>query len=290
MRRRARPPRGTNNSGNKGEGSGDAGGAGRLGGLLGHIDPFLDPADRLAARIASNQHGVIRVGQLMRAGLSRTQVKLRLRAGRLHRLHRGVYAVGHTNLSTEGRLIAAVFACGPKAALSHDSAAYLWSFLPRCPPLHHVTIPHAHGKTRRKGIVLHRSRTLTPSDVTRRKNIPLTTPARTKLDMGWTTERTRSDLERKFVSLLRAHALPPPAVNARLGPYEVDFLWRAERLVVELDGYAYHSSRASFESDRRRDRELQARGFVVLRFTYGEVVDRPGMVVATLKRHLRRVA
>ncbi len=100
--------------------------------------------------------------------------------------------------------------------------------------------------------------------------------------MGWTTERTRSDLERAFLRLLRSHELPLPEVNARLGPFEVDFLWRSARLAVELDGYAYHSDRASFEADRRRDRELQARGFVVLRFIYREVVEEPELVLEAL--------
>ncbi len=104
--------------------------------------------------------------------------------------------------------------------------------------------------------------------------------------MGWSKERTRSDLERRFLRLLRSHELPLPEVNARLGPYEVDFLWRSAHLVVELDGYAYHSDRASFEADRRRDRELQARGFVVLRFTYREVMEEQDAVVASLRAHL----
>ena len=111
--------------------------------------------------------------------------------------------------------------------------------------------------------------------MTRKRGIPTTTEARTLADMGWGTERTRSDLERDFLALLRAHGLSPPEVNARIGPYEVDFLWRTERLIVELDGYAYHSSRAQFESDRRRDREFQRMGFVVLRFADRELSPCP---------------
>ena len=180
-------------------------------------------------------------------------------------------AVGHTDLSREGRWIAAVFACGPKAVLSHASAAHHWSLSPACPPFTHVTIPESGSRTKRTGIVLHRSTTLTTRDVTLRHNTPVTTPARTKRDMGWTKERTRSDLERAFLRLLRAHELPLPELNAKLGPYEIDFLWRERKLCVELDSYAYHSSRASFASDRARDRELQRRGFVVLRFADTEL-------------------
>ena len=67
-----------------------------------------------------------------------------------------------------------------------------------------------------------------------------------------------------------------------LAPQEVDFLWREHRLIVEVDGYAFHSSRRSFERDRRRDRELQAAGYRVLRLTWRELTDEPEVVIATL--------
>ena len=211
-------------------------------------------------------------------------------AGRLHRLYRGVYAVGHTELSLEGRWIAAVFACGPNAVLSHGSAAHLWSLSPKCPPYIHVTIPEAGSRAHRPGIVLHRSSNLTPRDVTSRRNIPVTAPERTRRDMGWAKERTRSDIERDFLRLIRRHGLPEPEVNAKLGLYEIDFLWRSEHVAVELDSYAYHSSRVSFESDRRRDRELQRRGFVILRFADSELGEGPDAIVASLQAHLIRAA
>ena len=168
------------------------------------------------------------------------------------------------------------------AALSHASAAHLWSFSPKSPPYSHVTVPDHGGRSKREGIVLHRSTTLSPRDTVIRHNIPVTTPARTRHDMGWTKEPTRSHLERKFLTLLRAQDLPLPEVNVRIGPHTVDFLWRERRLVVELDGYAYHSDRMSFEADRRRDRELAARGYVVLRFTYREVIEAPERVLEAL--------
>jgi very-short-patch-repair endonuclease len=247
-------------------------------------------AERKIARIAANQHGVIRFDQLAWAGLSPAMISRRVSTGRLHRLHRGVYAVGHTNLSREGTWIAAVFACGPEAALSHDSAAHLWKLSPTSPPYSHVTVPDHGGRSKRKGIVLHRSTTLTPRDVTLRHNIPVTTPQRTKRDMGWTTETTRSDLERRFLALLRAHDLPLPDVNQRIGPYTVDFLWREERLVVELDSYAYHSDRKTFVADRARDRDLRRRGFTPLRFADVELDERTENVVVALLHHLRSVA
>jgi very-short-patch-repair endonuclease len=223
------------------------------------------------ARIAARQHGVISYDQLVWAGISSTTISKWARAGRLHRLHRGVYAVGHTKLSVEGRILAAVLACGKGAVASHASAAYLWALSPTCPPFVDVMIPGTAGRAKRKGIVLHHSTTLEPEDTTRRHNIPVTTLARTKRDMGWTQATTRSDLERHFLQLLHSHELPLPEVNQRIGPYEVDFLWRSASLIVELDGYAYHANRAAFAADRAKDRYLTSRGFTVLRFADEQV-------------------
>jgi very-short-patch-repair endonuclease len=242
--------------------------------------------DQICARIAARQHGVVRYDQLRWAGLVPSAITRRVRSGRLHRLHRGVYAVGHTDLSREGRWIAAVFACGEGAVLSHGSAAALWRLSPTCPPLAHVTVPGTTGRRRRKGIVLHRSSTLTPRETTRRWRIPVTTQARTLADLGWGRERTRSDLERLFLRICRQHRIPKPEVNVRIGPYEVDFLWRAEGLVVEVDGYRYHSDRAAFRSDRVRDRELNRRGLTVLRFADQELDEDPEAVAASVLSRL----
>lgn len=88
----------------------------------------LAKCDLVVARIAGRQHGVISYSQLRAAGMSQPVVSRRTTAGRLHRLHRGVYAVGHTRLSFEGRCMAAVLAFGESAAVSHFSAAALWGF------------------------------------------------------------------------------------------------------------------------------------------------------------------
>jgi very-short-patch-repair endonuclease len=97
---------------------------------------------------------------------------------------------------------------------------------------------------------------------------------------------TRSDTERRFLRLIRAASLPPPDHNVPVGQYELDTLWRDARVVVELDGYEFHSSRAAFDRDRARDAELQASGFVVLRFTWRQVKHRPELVIALLARTL----
>ena len=93
---------------------------------------------------------------------------------------------------------------------------------------------------------------------------------------------TRSEAERRFLALIREARLPEPAVNTRVGGYEVDFLWPSKRLIVEIDGYAFHSSRAAFERDRRRDADLQTLGYRILRFTPRRLNDEPVAVVAAV--------
>lgn len=86
---------------------------------------------------------------------------------------------------------------------------------------------------------------------------------------------TRSELEERFLALIRRAGLPTPDVNARAGSLEVDFLWRDHRLIVEVDGFRFHSSRAAFERDRRRDAELTTLGYRVLRVTWRQLVGEP---------------
>jgi very-short-patch-repair endonuclease len=97
---------------------------------------------------------------------------------------------------------------------------------------------------------------------------------------------TGSEAETRLLALLRAAGLPPTAVNARLGHYEVDFLWREQRLLVEVDGYAYHGTRAAFERDRARDADLQARGYRVMRVTWRQLVDQPEALIARIAQAL----
>ena len=93
------------------------------------------------AALALRQHGVVSRRQLRALGLDDNAVSYRVRAGRLHRLHRGVYAVGHTVVGARGRWMAAVLACGPDAALSHASAAALWELRPSEATWIDVTVP-----------------------------------------------------------------------------------------------------------------------------------------------------
>ena len=106
---------------------------------------------------------------------------------------------------------------------------------------------------------------------------------RLRLDEVPDRDHARSDLETRFLALLRRHRLPRPEVNVRVGEYVVDFLWRAERLIVELDGWQAHGTRSAFESDRARDNRLRVAGFEVIRFTWRQLSDGPGDVAGTVR-------
>jgi very-short-patch-repair endonuclease len=95
---------------------------------------------------------------------------------------------------------------------------------------------------------------------------------------------TRSEAERRLLELIRKARLPPPQSNTRVCGYEVDLLWPDHRLIVEVDGYAFHSSRAAFERDRRRDAELQSHGYRVLRVTWRQITDETAELIAILAR------
>lgn len=134
------------------------------------------------ARLAARQYGVVSVSQLQALGYVEGSITKAVAGGRLHRMHRGVYAVGHTDLSLYGRCLAAVFACGPGALLSHWSAAWLLGLLPTQPVPVHVTTPEQ--RLARGPIRIHRSRTLTDSDRALEDGIPATSVSRTALDLA----------------------------------------------------------------------------------------------------------
>ena len=90
--------------------------------------------------------------------------------------------------------------------------------------------------------------------------------------------------------MIRRAELARPEVNARLGPYEIDFIWREERLAVEFDSWQFHSDRKAFEADRRREADLVSWGFRVIRVTWRELEGRPAVVVARIAAALVRSA
>lgn len=274
--------------------------------------------------LAIRQHGVITLAQLVELGLSASAVRSRVAAGRLHRVHTGVFAVGHAPLTRDGHQMAAVLACGAGAALSHRSAAAKLGLRPTDRSAIDVTSPGRTGRARR-GIDSHSGATLAPDDVEEVDGIRCTNVPRTLLDLaevvgqrqleracaqaevlqrfdlhaledvlarangrhGAATLRavlaghaiaatiTRSELEERFLTFLDAAVLPVPDVNTRIEEMEVDFAWRSARLIVELDGFAAHSTRTAFERDRARDRRLQAAGWRVVRVTWRQLYEDP---------------
>ena len=140
--------------------------------LIREMDGKVAKPGILVARIAERQHGVVSIGQLRLCGVSDDAVTAKAALGQLHRVHRGVYALGHRALSPEGRWMATVLALGGGpgdggsvlehwgAAVSHRSALSLWSLLPADRAPCDVIVAGNGGRARRTGIRVHRSLTL----------------------------------------------------------------------------------------------------------------------------------
>ena len=282
--------------------------------------------DAVIAALAEGQHGVVARRQLLALGVGSRAIDHRVATGRLHLLHRGVYAVGHRVVSQHGWWMGALLSAGPEAVLSHRSAAALWGIRQTTASRIDVTLPR--WVRRRAGIAAHQA-VLPADETTIRQDIPVTAASRTLLDLATVLaprqlERaieeaealrlpdaltlddlvarypgrpgtpavrrvldaghvgatlTRSELEERFLAFLDEHGFARPKVNAWLetaaGWFEVDCLWREERVVVELDGYTHHGTRAAFERDRARDRALQAVGWRVVRITWRQLIETP---------------
>jgi very-short-patch-repair endonuclease len=191
----------------------------------------------------------------------------------------------------------------------------LWGFRPPHDGPVHITA--AKGARNRQGLRVHRSASINAAV---HNGLPLTPAARTLHDLapliatahleraaeeavirGLVTpgevprrcavaiepQMTRSEAERRLQRLIRAARLPRPATNVRVAGWEVDAYWPRERLVVEVDGYAYHGNRAAFERDRRKDAALVAAGYTVIRVTWRQLKEEPLTVVALLARLIR---
>jgi very-short-patch-repair endonuclease len=213
--------------------------------------------------------------------------------------------------------MAAVLACGEGAVLSHGSAAALWELLRPIDGPIHVSVPSTSGRKSRSGIHLHRVPSLSPPSLairggreegrcTRRYNIPVTTIQRTIDDLDGTVapyllrrakrqaelkgihlrgterRRQRSDLEEDFLALCTRHRFPSSETNVKIGRHEVDFLWREQRLVVEIDSFLYHQGSVAFHADHARDLDLRQWGYTVLHFTEKQLEDEPDRVAAVV--------
>jgi very-short-patch-repair endonuclease len=291
--------------------------------------------DSIIAAIADRQYGVVSRAQLLAAGIGLGAIATRLGHQRLHPLHRGVYAVGHTALAPGAREMAAVLACWPGALVSHRAAAgSIWHLVEPSPDLVDLTVARAHRR-RRPGLHVHCSQRLAPEDVAVVRGIPVTSAARTVVDLaedapdrclerafdeaitrrlattasiGAAVQRlpgrrgasrarallerdaepafTRSEAEERLLALIRDAGLRIPEVNGRVGEHTVDFVWRDRRLIVEVDGYRFHSTRTAFERDRVRDAELTGAGLRVIRITWRQLEKEPLAVLVRLAQAL----
>jgi len=246
-------------------------------GMRGKLSNFAP--DEAIAAIAGRQHGVVGRQQLIAAGLRAGAIERRIRAGRLHPLYRGVYAVGHRVVSERGRWMAATLATG--GVLSHRSAGALWGIRPWSGRIEITNCVEEEPTTRPPP---------SPSRSRRRRDhdhdgIPVTTPARTQLDLAGVLQRhqlqqtineaerlrldgphdltrrhptkrgtrslrtlappthTRTDLEARFHTFLNDRRFPTPQTNVLIEGEEVDCVW-PDRKLVELDSYEPREVRA----------------------------------------------
>lgn len=195
--------------------------------------------DRRIAALAGRRKGLVRHDQLGLLGMNDHAIEKRLQRGRLLVVRRGVYAVGHAHLTAEARSLAAVWACGPTAVLSHRSAGALWGIRPSSSPIIDVTVRSRTGRADRDGIRLHRVTRLSEDETTERDGIPVTSWARTILDLaavlpprgvelalGRSEQLRLFDLNQLDTSLIAnsgQSGLPRPEVNVEIGTYTADF-------------------------------------------------------------------
>jgi very-short-patch-repair endonuclease len=298
-------------------------------------------SERCSARIAAlaeRQYGVVARRQLLALGVGNCAIGRRVAAGLLIPLHRGVYAVGHAKLRIEGRWLAAVLAAGPGAVLSHRDAAALHG-MRKTPESKKVSVSAPSAAKGTPTLWIYRRRILTEEDVTVVRAVPVTSPARTLIDLApmltagalaatlgeadrrglldvaaveRALRRTAgrhgqgharlqaaldvheqrgatlllSELEERFLDLALRANLPRPQFNVVVAGLRVDALWPAERVVVEMDGWAHHSERAAAAWDRETTNRLQLAGYEVLRFMHGDLVHAPGRVAQTIRAAL----
>jgi very-short-patch-repair endonuclease len=282
--------------------------------------------------MAISAHGVVTRRQLLGAGITLDEIRHRLQTGALLREYPGVYRVGHRAPSVEAWYLAAVWAGGEEALLCGAPAAHLFGVIKGVPPMPQVITP---TERRIEGVITRRSRRVDPRDATVWRGVPVTTVARTLVDLAAvlgsealaracheagvlhrTTPRdvekalerraktpgarklrailhgdvrvTLSKLESTFLQRLRAAGLVLPVTNRPAGSRRVDCRWPAQRLTVELDSYRYHHSRHAWEQDRHREREAHARGDEFRRYTYGDVLEHPRLMLRELHELLSK--
>jgi hypothetical protein len=210
--------------------------------------------DRAIAMVCRRQRQLITVDQLGECGLSRSGMRSRVTAGRLHRVHRKVFCLHPPPLSRRQLFLAAVIACGPGTCLSDLSAAFHLSIAKFAPEVVHVCNQSHTGRSL-SGIVVHR-RTVLRRDVLKLDGIWCTSPARTIVDCA------ASLSEELLEDLLMAADAKRSLDRARLEELE---------LIVEADSWRWHGGRLAGESDADRDQLLSMAGWQVVHFTRDQI-------------------
>lgn len=242
-------------------------------------------------RVARRQWGVVSLRQLGVIGFSANAVSEWVRAGRLVRLHRGVYAYGHDRLLIQGRWLAAVMTCGPGAVLSHRDAAQLWGLWHGSAARIDVTIPSRSGRVARRGIRIHRSGRLSPEDVTVKDGIPVTTVARTLLDLADVLHRQA--LRRVITEAEYQGLFDLTAINAVVERNP----GRRTAVLTEAAGAKLHRTRSPMEIRflaflERHDVEEPETGVYIEGYEVDFLWRKAGLVVETdgLNAHATRAA
>jgi hypothetical protein len=282
---------------------------------------------RTVAELAARQHGVVSRWQLLDLGFSTSAIGRWIEADRLHPVFRGVYAVGHTALPRLGRTHAAVLACRDGAVLSHRSAAELWGLLRSSRYVIDVTVPRRIKGQR--GIKVHfaaaierdvRERIPVTSVAQTLYDVAVTEPKR-QLERAWDQaerlalldvvaltrfrtckpltelikearmpEPTRSELEEMLRDICAAAGIPIPVFNTSVAGEDVDAYWPRHNLVVELDGWEHHKTRADRERDLLKEERVKLAGYTFMRFSYRRLKDHPDQVADVLRECLGRAA
>jgi very-short-patch-repair endonuclease len=273
-----------------------------------------NPIDAVIAPIAARQRGLVTRAQMLEGGVSAAAIDARLKAGTLRAVYRGVYLVGPV-VPADMAELAAVLACGPTVdvavrrgrgcrvtgirshrlpALRPDEVTEHDGMPVTTPSRTILDVAHELGRRDLERVVAGAERLELLDRAELRRLIavhprrPGVAALRSLLTDRAPAALTRSEAEERFLGLVRRAQLPTPETNVPIGIYRVDVLWRRERVVVEVDGFAFHRSRGRFEGDRRRDARLLADGYRVVRVTWEQMEHEPEAMLVRLGRILAR--
>jgi very-short-patch-repair endonuclease len=302
------------------------------------MTPVDGRRDAAVAALAGRQRTIVSHEQLLGLGCPPRVIAHWVNRGRMQVRFQGVYSIVAGDLPPLAREQAALLACGDRAFLSYQSAAFIWGML-KAPRLD-VDVSVV-GRYRRcsKGIRVHRIQAIDPREVRLHEGLWVSAPARAVLELAATgtsgelaraideglahrlftppelrdvlarnrpcrgaarlaailgdetaTAVSRSRTEKRLLRLLREAGLPLPDTNVGFGRFEIDFLWRRERLAVEVDGYPFHRGPAAHNRDIEKGLAIRDAGIELLRFTSDHVHQKSAMVIAGIARELARRA